>query len=179
MKVQIDKSVIELAFDAFASQYDTYSNAWQDMGADEFFKAGYLAALAAQEPAQAVEPEPPFDTKRKAAMAIYKPPFKHHRGYIYDSQQHMVADDHDVHAAVAARVRGWGRIGYMQNPEKLPDEVGEMMADALNALYTHQAKPLSEAQIDQALRNHYNPHDRPHISFARAIEAAHGIKETS
>jgi hypothetical protein len=130
-------------------------------------------------PAQAVEPEPPFDTKRKAAMAIYKPPFKHHRGYIYDSQQHMVADDHDVHAAVVARVRGWGRIGYMQNPEELQDEVGEMMADALNALYTHQAKPLSEAQIDQALRNHYNPHDRPHISFARAIEAAHGIKGTS
>lgn len=36
------------AFDAWVSQYDTESNEYQDMGADEYFIAGYRAALAAQ-----------------------------------------------------------------------------------------------------------------------------------
>ena len=62
-------------------------------------------------------------------------------GYIFDSQRHMVADNGpicdgpSVEGAVASRVRGWGRIGYMPNAAELQDEVGQMMADALNALY--------------------------------------------
>ena len=46
-------------------------------------------------------------------------------------------------------------------------------------LYTHppQRKPLTDEQILNVARDHYNPHQRPEISFARAIEAAHGIKE--
>lgn len=40
-----------------------------------------------------------------------------------------------------------------------------------------QRKPLTDEQIFNVARDHYNPHQRAEISFARAIEAAHGIKE--
>jgi hypothetical protein len=75
---------------------------------------------------------------RKAAMLIYKPPFKFNRGYIHDSAGHMVADDDQVQGSIAAQVRGWGYInGRFQEPETLQDEIGQMMADALNAYYGH------------------------------------------
>lgn len=100
------------------------------------------------------EPTPPFGSKRKAAMAVYTPPFKYLHGYIYDSQNLMVADDGDmkfgVEGAVASRVRGWGRFGYMPNGAELQDEIGQMMADALNALYTaphptiQERKPMTD-----------------------------------
>ena len=85
--------------------------------------------------------QPPYGSKRAAAKAIYTPPFTYQHGYIFDSQRHMVADNgpicdgSSVEGAVASRVRGWGRIGYMPNAAELQDEVGQMMADALNALY--------------------------------------------
>ena len=46
-------------------------------------------------------------------------------------------------------------------------------------LYTTppQRKTLTDEEILTVARDHYNPHQRPEISFARAIEAAHGIKE--
>ena len=37
-------------------------------------------------------------------------------------------------------------------------------------------EPLTDEQILNLARGHYSPHQRPEISFARAIEAAHGIK---
>ena len=40
-----------------------------------------------------------------------------------------------------------------------------------------QRKPLTDAEILAIAQGHYNPYQRPEISFARAIEAAHGIKE--
>lgn len=88
---------------------------------------------------------PPFGTKRKAAMAIYTPPFKYLHGFIYDSQNYMVSDgnllgepNESVKGAVASRVRGWGRIGYMPDAAALQDEVGQMMADALTQYYERE-----------------------------------------
>ena len=48
-------------------------------------------------------------------------------------------------------------------------------------LYTspQPIKPLTDEEILSVARNHYNPHERAEISFARAIEAAHGIKENT
>lgn len=93
----------------------------------------------------ATEQIPPFGSKRKAAMAVYTPPFKYVHGFIYDADNHMVADDGcigssepTVEKAIAARIRGWGRIGYMPNAAELQDEVGAMVSDALNAYYAHQ-----------------------------------------
>ena len=88
-----------------------------------------------------VQVDPPYGTKRKAAMAVYTPPFKFQRGYIFDSQQLMVADDDNVDGAVAARVRGWGRLSYLPNGAELQDEIGQMMADALNAYYASPQPP--------------------------------------
>jgi hypothetical protein len=52
---------------------------------------------------------------------------------------------------------------------------------ALSVVTVHlppqQRKPLTDEQILSVARDHYNPHQRHEISFARAIEAAHGIKE--
>ena len=91
-----------------------------------------------------VFPAPPFGSKRKAAMAVYKPPFKYQHGHIYDSRHFMVADnggvEGGVEGAVASRIRGWGRLGYLPDAEELQDEIGRMMADALNALYANTAK---------------------------------------
>lgn len=85
--------------------------------------------------------QPPYGSKREAAKAVYTPPFRYEYGYIFDSQNLMVADNGpicdgpNVEGAVAARVRGWGRLGYLPNGAELQDEIGQMMADALNAMY--------------------------------------------
>ena len=49
----------------------------------------------------------------------------------------------------------------------------------IHPLYTTppKRKPLTDEDILTVARDHYNPHQRPEISFARAIEAAHNIKE--
>ena len=40
-----------------------------------------------------------------------------------------------------------------------------------------QRKPLTDEQIKHLAIDVYSPHQEPLIVFARAIEAAHGIKE--
>ncbi|HCJ29158.1 MAG TPA: hypothetical protein DHV63_07680 [Pseudomonas sp.] len=68
------------------------------------------------------------------ALALYKPPFRFDRyGYIWDAEDNMVADNHIEAEAdgAALRVRGWGRISYLKNPEQLQDEIGRIMAQAL------------------------------------------------
>jgi hypothetical protein len=81
----------------------------------------------------------PFGSKREAAIALYKPPFKFEHGYIFDAEHQMVADDDNVESHVAARVRGWGRIGYMPDAAQLQDEVGRVIADALTAYWNNPA----------------------------------------
>lgn len=133
------------------------------------------ALIAAQEKAEPVLP--PFVTERKAAMAVYTPPFKYLHGYIYDSQALMVADNDGVEGAVASRVRGWGHIGHFPNGAELQDEIGQMMADALNDLYAAPRQPLTEWDID-AIRVNTGEEIVDYAwarEFARAIEAAHGI----
>ena len=43
----------------------------------------------------------------------------------------MVADDGALGEAIV-RVRGWGRISYLENPKALQDEVGAIIVEALN-----------------------------------------------
>ena len=79
---------------------------------------------------------------RKAALDLYTPPFRHQHGYIFDANDQMVSDNGEpgeLKGLIAARIRGWGRISYMDNPEgraaALQDEVGLIVADALNAYW--------------------------------------------
>lgn len=82
---------------------------------------------------------PPFGSNRAAAFALYEGPFHFNHGYIYDNNSQMVADhggsEDLVETHIAARVRGWGRIGYMPNAEVLQDTVGHLIAEALTDLW--------------------------------------------
>jgi hypothetical protein len=97
-------------------------------------RAGWKAAMEHVE-SQKSEPS----EARKVAMKTYAPPFKFHRGYVFDAGGHMVADDDMVKETVATRVRGWGYInGRFPEPEKLQDEIGAMIADALTEYYKNK-----------------------------------------
>lgn len=75
------------------------------------------------------------DDLRKRALDLYKPPFKYHPqlGWIFDGEGRQVLDKIDETAVL--RIRGWGRIGYLENPEQLQDKVGELIAEALNEFW--------------------------------------------
>ena len=66
-----------------------------------------------------------------------------------------------------------------KNGDALKEQDEDFPSSNLVLLYTTppQRKPLTDEEILTVARDHYNPHQRPEISFARAIEAAHGIKE--
>ena len=75
---------------------------------------------------------------RKLAFELYKPPFKHQCGYIFDNDNNMVADDNGdarPDESGVLRIRGWGRIGAMENPEELQDMVGDLVAEALTKFW--------------------------------------------
>lgn len=70
----------------------------------------------------------------KRALALYKGPFKHMHGYVFDVNGEMVCDDGDAEDRIA-RVRGWGRIQKKENPEQLQDSVGDVIALALSEFW--------------------------------------------
>lgn len=75
-------------------------------------------------------------SKRAAAFALYQGPFIYYRGYIHDTNGHMVADQSSyVEDTIALRVRGWGRIGYLPNAAELQDEVGGLIAEAMTKFW--------------------------------------------
>lgn len=75
---------------------------------------------------------------REAAFALYEAPFRFDHGYIFDAKGQMVSDDSGE--GIIARVRGWGRIGYMENAEALQDECGAMIAEALTQFWNKRAE---------------------------------------
>lgn len=75
------------------------------------------------------------------ALSICKPPFEFKHGYIFDSDGNMVAD-HPMDEAVL-RIRGWGRIQYMGNPEQLQDEVGRLIAKAMTEFWEKNCESAS------------------------------------
>ena len=66
---------------------------------------------------------------RARALSICKPPFEFKHGYIFDAEGNTVADN-PMEGGVL-RIRGWGRISYMEDPEHLQDEIGKIIAEAL------------------------------------------------
>ena len=71
-------------------------------------------------------------------------------------------------------VLGKGHSGYglYVSMAEYPEEGSELLVNTT----PQQRKPLTDEQILIVARDHYNPNQRAEISFARAIEAAHGIK---
>lgn len=73
-------------------------------------------------------------TRKQRAIALYQPPFKPMYGYIHDALGNVVADDNTDNGEIL-QIRGWGRISYMPEPEQLQDDVGELVAEALNQFW--------------------------------------------
>ena len=61
------------------------------------------------------------------ARNSFKPPFSYSYGYIWDSSGNMLADD-----PYALRIRGWGRLGNLENGAGVQDAVGERIARILS-----------------------------------------------
>ena len=72
------------------------------------------------------------------ALDLYAPPFRFSHGFIFDSKGEMVSDDTLEGQDAIQRVRGWGRIGYMEEAEALQDEVGRIIAEALTDYWNKQ-----------------------------------------
>ena len=88
------------------------------------------------------------NTLRNEAMSLYKPPFRYFKGYIFDSANNVFADDGGTDETIVqntiARIRGWGKLGYHKNGAELQDELGNLVAEALNKFYEDLDKPLEE-----------------------------------
>lgn len=67
----------------------------------------------------------PSKNRDIAARRLFKPPFSYDAGYITDAEGNMLADEGGT------RIRGWGRIGAMENGADLQDAVGERVAKIL------------------------------------------------
>lgn len=109
-----------------------------------------LAAVQQNEPQNIPEniPAQPISELRARAIALYKPPFKFDFGYIWDAGGQMAADQNLNEDGQILRVRGWGRISYLENAEALQDEVGEVIAIALSDYWNRNidAAPAQESE---------------------------------
>jgi hypothetical protein len=100
---------------------------------------------------------PEQEAIRARVLALFKPPFKFHRGYIFDSEQNMVADQHEDEDL---RVRGWGRIQKMPNAEALQDAAGALIAEALTEYWNRRATIQPVAAPEPVALPLVYPYDR-------------------
>jgi hypothetical protein len=77
---------------------------------------------------------------RRRAFDLYRGPFRYEKGYIWDKDNEMVADDHIEKAMPALQVRGWGRMKYFADSAALQDAVGVLMAEALTVYWRSERK---------------------------------------
>jgi hypothetical protein len=82
------------------------------------------------------------DELKLRALALFTPPFEFYRGYIFDAEHSMVADQYN---GEDLRVRGWGRIQKMPDAEALQDAAGALIAEALTEYWNRRAAPSAEA----------------------------------
>jgi hypothetical protein len=75
---------------------------------------------------------------KKEAMSQFKAPFSYHGGFIFDADSNMVSDDSG--GDHIARVRGWGRLGYLENGGEIQDKIGELIAEALTEYWNNHVK---------------------------------------
>ena len=117
-------------------------------------------------------PKRPSDSNSMLGVAIklYRPPFKFDRGYIFDADSRMVYDNNGMDTM--GRVRGWGRIQYLPNPEELQDKVGEMIAEALNDFWKKQStdEMVLKERFD-AIERALSELDRLKVAYAHQLQS--------
>lgn len=136
-----------------------------------------LAPIAQQNEPQNIPeniPEQPVSELRARAISLYKPPFKFYFGYIWDADGQMVADQNLNEDGQILRVRGWGRISYLENPEALQDEVGEVIALALSNYWNlHIAADLIQP-VSEPYKLEIDMDDADHFSITHLHEIIYG-----
>ena len=106
----------------------------------------YLTGISYFQPNIMTTPNKTLDLNQ-VAVSLFKPPFKYLSGYVWDSANNMVCDDaiqsanEDIatkksHGEPVLRLRGWGRIQYLPNAEATQDQVGDIIAKALNLYWS-------------------------------------------
>ena len=75
---------------------------------------------------------------KQQALDQYTPPFSYRGGYIHDVDHKMVADDAGGNHIL--RIRGWGKLGKLENGAEVQDMIGELIAEALTE-YWNTRKP--------------------------------------
>lgn len=104
---------------------------------------------------------------KEKALALYKPPSSFECGYIFDANNQMVADEADADSMInALRIRGWGRIGYMENPEALQDKVGELIAEALTQYWEGKSAEAPLLERIAELERQLNAYDSEPFAWA-------------
>lgn len=116
---------------------------------------------------------------RNKSIGLYTPPFRFEHGYIWDAKGQMVADNHVDGEDAVLRVRGWGRICYMENPEALQDEVGNVIALAMTEFWERRkAEKDSEPVfiLEVACADYKGQKLGNHFGFI-TLDAARELKE--
>lgn len=83
---------------------------------------------------------------KEIVLSLFTPPFYFQHGYIFDSNNQMVADEGRNLAlgTIISRIRGWGMIQYKGTPEvkaeEIQDAAGVIVAEALNEYWSKHLK---------------------------------------
>lgn len=92
-----------------------------------------------------------------AAIACYRAPFRFEHGYIWDADSKMFSDNDSQAEHVIQRVRGWGYLQHKPRAAALQDELGEIVATALNDYWAKHAD-VQFGDVDAACNCHlYQP----------------------
>ncbi len=75
--------------------------------------------------------------RAKEALNQCSPVFEYYSGYIFDGNGNMFLDNGE---GEEIRVRGWGRLGKLENGDQVQDAIGQHIANALNE-YWEKHKP--------------------------------------
>ena len=79
-----------------------------------------------------------MDKLEEQALKECKRPFKYYAGYIFDAAGNMFSDAGE---GEQIRVRGWGRLGYLENGAEVQDAIGQHIANALNDYWEKHGQP--------------------------------------
>lgn len=75
---------------------------------------------------------------RQRAFDSCAAPFERVHGYIFDANGNTISDD--TAEGIVTRMRGWGRLHYLDKPEELQDAIGDLIVEALNEFWEKHAK---------------------------------------
>lgn len=117
-------------------------------------ETGEVAVVRSRAAASVEDQLEPGSDFRERALALCRPPFRFEHGYVFDDASEMVADNHASEGGIL-RVRGWGRLRYMLDSERLQDALGGLLAEALTRFWSEQSKraepdrlPIIAAELD-------------------------------